>query len=222
MVVFIKYRDAHRQTAWRKKVFHADRLLRAKQRLEAVGQINRGDGIEITHAWLRPLPYPVQAAGTLILGSVAVFDDAIVKRLQNAFALDRPIAQAEIRHAKIIRPDQKYAVQIIRRRKIIPPVTQKPGHRLQRATPGVTHGAAVRIRPQGRKRRNLGADIAFTRAQQCAIRRVKPVFRNELQLFHHIGGTLDIALRLIEAQVKLLANFGLFFMQGADDIKHGK
>lgn len=113
MVVFIQNGHAHRQTARREEVFHADGLFNPQQRLQAVSEVNRSQGIEIADAHARPLAYPEDVVPALILRRIAVFHYTLMQAFQRVFAFDGHIPQAEIRHAEIFVANQVDAVQVV-------------------------------------------------------------------------------------------------------------
>ena len=126
MAVFIQNGHAHWQAARRKEVFHADGLFNPQQRLQAVSEVNRSQGIEIADAHARPLAYPEDVVPALFLRRIAVFHDALMQAFQRVFTFDGHIPQAEIRHAEIFITNQVDAVQIVGGREVIAPVAHKP------------------------------------------------------------------------------------------------
>ena len=124
---FIKDGHPHRQTARGEEVLHPNGLFRSQQRLQTIAQINRRQRIKIADSRTRPLTHPVQVVTTFILRRIAVFQNAFMQAFQCLVALDRHITQAKIRHAKILATNQEYAIQVVSRREVIPPVAHKPG-----------------------------------------------------------------------------------------------
>ena len=125
MAVFIQNGHAHRQTARREEVFHADGLFNPQQRLQAVSEVNRSQGIEIADPMRGPglsrrccsraLP---EAHYGISLCAHAGFSARLRVR--------RHIPQAEIRHAEIFVANQVDTVQIVSGREVIAPVAHKP------------------------------------------------------------------------------------------------
>ena len=126
MAVFIQNGHAHRQTARREEVFHADGLFNPQQRLQAVSEVNRSQGIEIADAHARPLAYPEDVVPALFLRRIAVFHYTLMQTFQRVFAFDGHIPQAEIRHAEIFVANQVDTVQVVGGREVIAPVAHKP------------------------------------------------------------------------------------------------
>ena len=110
MAVLIQNGHAHRQTARREEVFHADGLFNPQQRLQTVSEVNRSQGIEIADAHARPLAYPENVVPALFLRRIAVFHYALMQAFQRVFAFDGHISQTEVRHAKIFVANQVDAV----------------------------------------------------------------------------------------------------------------
>ena len=214
--VIVKDRHAHRQAARRKEAFHADGLLHAQHRLQAIGHIDRRQGVKIAHPGANALAYPEQVVAALVLRRVAILLYALMQDFQRLIALNRHVPQAKVGHAEVIAADEKDAVKVVGGSKIIPPVAHKPCQRLQRITPGGAHRAAVGIGVQGFKvgHRHI-AVLPLRYRVPCR----QAVTGDILQLFHYIRGTLDIALGLIGVEIKLLMDFGFPLVQRVDDIK---
>ena len=109
-IVFIQDRHTHRHAARGKEVFNADGLLNTQQPLQAVRQVDRHQGVEITDARTRARRYPEQAVAALVLRRVAILNNALMQRLESFVALKRDLPQAEIRHTEVIGAYQKHAV----------------------------------------------------------------------------------------------------------------
>jgi hypothetical protein len=78
------------------------------------------------------------------------------------------------------------------------------------------------------RNQNQGTAVQNQERRYCRPERSRPpspprrtVAGHVFQLFNHIRGSLNIALRLIGIEVKFLADFRLSVMQGVDDIEHG-
>ena len=196
MAVLIQNGHSHWQTARREEVFHADGLFNAQQRLQAIAQINWRQRIEIAHAHARPLAYPEDVIPALVLRRIAVFQNAFMQAFQRIITFDGHIAQAKVGHAEVFAANQEYAVQVIGGGEVVTPVAHKPGERFQGTAPGVAHGGAVGIREQRLEIRYFGFVITAADGKNTVFRR-QAIFGNVLQLLHHVGGALNIALGLI-------------------------
>ena len=171
MTIFIEDRHPHRQTSRREKVLHPNGLLDAQQRLQAVGQINRRQGIKIADAGARPLANPEKVIPALFLRGIAVLNNALMQRFQRIITFDRHIAQAEIRHTEIVAANQENTIQIVGRRKIVAPVAHKPGQRLQRPAPGIPHRRTVGVGKQRLKIGHHGFIVARPAGHHAVFRR---------------------------------------------------
>ena len=198
MSVFIQNGHTHRQAAWREEVFHADSLLNAQQRLQAVTEVNRRQRVEIAHAHARPLANPEDVIPALVLRRIAIFHNTLMQAFQRIITLDGHIAQAEVSHAEIFAANQEDAIEIVGGGEIVAPVAHKPGEGFQRPAPGVAHGGAVGVREQRLEVRHFGFVITPAERQDAVFRR-QPVFGNILQLLHYIRCSLNVTLGLIGA-----------------------
>ena len=205
LAVIVEDRHAHRQAARRKEAFHADGLLHAEHRLQAIGHIDRRQGVKVAHPGAHALTYPEQVVAALVLRRIAVLLNALMQDFQRLIALNRHVPQAKVGHTEIIAADEKDAVKVVGGGKIIPPVAHKPRQRLERITPGATHCAAVGVRIQGFKAgdRNIAA-LPLRYRIPCR----QPVTGDILELFNHVRRTLNVALGLIGIEIELLMDLG--------------
>ncbi len=127
MAVFIQNGHPHGQAARGEEVFHADGLLNPHQRLQAITEINRRQGIEIAHAGARALAHPEDVIPALVLWCIAVFHNTFMQAFQRIVTLNGHVAQAKVSHAEIFAANQEDAVQVIGGGEVVAPVAHKPG-----------------------------------------------------------------------------------------------
>ena len=198
MAVFIQNGHPHRQAARSEKVFHTNGLLNPQQRLQAIAQIHRRQGVEIAHARARALANPEDVIPALVLRRIAVFHNTFMQAFQRIVTLNGHVAQAKVSHAEIFTANQEYAVQVIGGGEIVAPVAHKPGKGFQRPAPGIAHGRAIGVREQRLEVRDFGIVIPPAKRKDAVFRR-QAIFGDILQLLHHVRRSLNVALGLVGA-----------------------